>query len=62
MLGKDKAITLRRSPQFKESFLDVRKRLTIDRNIVTSVGYYGRFGNDVVWAECIIVHRAGRFF
>ena len=51
MVGKFKVITLCGSTRFKTEFLDAQKRLTLDGNIVISVGLFGHSGDDEVWAE-----------
>ena len=51
MVGKFKVITLCGSTRFKSEFLDAQKRLTLDGNIVISVGLFGHSGDDEVWAE-----------
>ncbi len=51
MVGKYKVITLCGSTRFKEQFLEAQKRLTLERNIVISVGLYGHSGDDEVWTE-----------
>ena len=51
MVGKFKVITLCGSTRFKTEFLDTQKRLTLDGNIVISVGLFGHSGDDEVWAE-----------
>ena len=50
MVGKYKVITLCGSTRFKEQFLEAQKRLTLDGNIVISVGLFGHSGDDEVWA------------
>ena len=40
MVGKYKVITLCGSTRFKEQFFEVQKRLTLEGNIVISVGGY----------------------
>ena len=50
MVGKYKVITLCGSTRFKEQFLEAQKRLTLEGNIVISVGLFGRSGDDEVWA------------
>ena len=50
MVGKYKVITLCGSSRFKEQFLEAQKRLTLDGNIVISVGLFGHSGDDEVWA------------
>lgn len=49
MVGKYKVITLCGSTRFKEQFLEAQKRLTLDGNIVISVGLFGHSGDEVVW-------------
>lgn len=51
MVGKFKVITLCGSTRFKTEFLDAQKRLTLDGNIVISVGLFGHSGDDEVWTE-----------
>ena len=51
MVGKYKVITLCGSTKFKEQFLEVQKRLTLEGNIVISVGLFGHSGDDEVWTE-----------
>lgn len=51
MVSKYKVITLCGSTRFKTEFLDAQKRLTLDGNIVISVGLFGHSGDDEVWAE-----------
>ena len=41
MIGNYKVITLCGSTRFKDEFLEVQKRLTLDGNIVISVGVFG---------------------
>ena len=43
MIGKYKIITLCGSTQFKDEFLREQKRLTLEGNIVLSVGFFGHF-------------------
>ncbi len=50
MVGKYKVITLCGSTRFKDAFLQTQKRLTLDGNIVISVGLFGHSGDDEVWA------------
>ena len=42
-------VTLCGSTRFKEQFLEVQKRLTLEGNIVISVGLFGHSGDDEVW-------------
>ena len=51
MNGKYKVITLCGSTRFKDAFLEAQKRLTLDGNIVISVGLFGHSGDDEVWTE-----------
>ena len=51
MQGKYKVITLCGSTKFKEQFLEVQKRLTLDGYIVISVGLFGHSGDNEVWSE-----------
>ena len=51
MVGKYKVITLCGSTKFKEQYLEARKRLTLEGNIVISVGLFGHRGDAEVWTE-----------
>ena len=51
MQGPYKVITLCGSTRFKEQFLEAQKRLTLEGNIVISVGLFGHSGDDEVWTE-----------
>ena len=51
MVGPYKVITLCGSTRFKEQFLEAQKRLTLEGNIVISVGLFGHCGDDEVWTE-----------
>lgn len=53
MVGKYKVITLCGSSKFKDEFLIEQKRLTLEGNIVISVGLFGHSGDDEVWTENI---------
>jgi hypothetical protein len=53
MIGGYKIITLCGSTRFKEFFLAEQKRLTLEGNIVISVGLFGHSGDDEVWSESI---------
>lgn len=46
---KFRVITLCGSTKFKDDFLEVQKRLTLEGNIVISVGLFGHSGDDEVW-------------
>ena len=48
MVGKYKVITLCGSTKFKEQDLEAQKRLTLEGNIVISVGLFGHSGDDEV--------------
>ena len=49
MVGKYKVITLCGSTRFKDAFVEAQKRLTLEGNIVISVGLFGHAGDDEVW-------------
>ena len=49
MTGSYKVITLCGSARFKDEFLKVQKELTLQGNIVISVGLFGHSGDDEVW-------------
>ena len=51
MVGKYKVITLCGSTRFKDEFLATQKRLTLEGNIVISVGLFGHSGDNEVWTE-----------
>lgn len=51
MVGKYKVVTLCGSTKFKEQYIETQKRLTLDGNIVISVGLFGHSGDDEVWTE-----------
>ena len=51
VVGKYKVITLCGSTRFKEAFMEQQKRLTLEGNIVISVGLFGHSGDDEVWNE-----------
>ena len=44
-------ITLCGSTKFKEEFLSVQKELTLQGNIIISVGLFGHSGDNEVWSE-----------
>ena len=44
-----KVITLCGSTRFKDEFMEAQKRLTLEGNIVTSVGLFGHSGDSEVW-------------
>lgn len=49
MVGKYKVITLCGSTRFKNEFMEAQKKLTLDGNIVISVGLFGHSGDTEVW-------------
>lgn len=51
MVGKYPVITLCGSTRFKEQFLEMQKRLTLQGNIVISVGLFGHSGDEEVLAD-----------
>ena len=51
MVGKFKVITLCGSTRFKDAFFETQKRLTLEGNIVISVGLFGHSGDNEVWTE-----------
>ena len=53
MVGKYKVITLCGSTRFRDAFMEAQKRLTLEGNIVISVGLFGHAGDDEVWTEGI---------
>lgn len=53
MVGKYKVITLCGSTKFKDEFLKEQKRLTLEGNVVISVGLFGHSGDDEVWNDNI---------
>ena len=46
-----KVITLCGSTRFKDQFIEAQKRLTLEGNIVISVGLFGHSGDKEVWTE-----------
>ena len=51
MVGNYKVITLCGSTRFQDAFMETQKRLTLEGNIVISVGLFGHSGDDEVWTE-----------
>ena len=49
MVGKYKVITLCGSTRFKDAFIEAQKQLTLEGNIVISVGLFGHSGDNEVW-------------
>ena len=54
MVGKYKVITLCGSTRFKSEFEKVQKRLTLEGNIVISVGLFSHSGDNEVWSDGMI--------
>ena len=48
-MAKYKVITLCGSTKFKDEFLRVQKELTLQGNVVISVGLFGHSGDNEVW-------------
>lgn len=53
MTGTYKVITLCGSTRFRDEFVAEQKRLTLEGNIVISVGLFGHSGDNEVWSENI---------
>ena len=51
MVGQYKVITLCGSTRFKDAFIKAQKRLTLEGNIVISVGLFGHSGDEEVWTK-----------
>ena len=51
MVGKFRVVTLCGSTRFKDAFMEAQKRLTLEGNIVISVGLFGHSGDNEVWTE-----------
>ena len=49
MVGDYNVITLCGSTRFKDEFIEAQKRLTLEGNIVISVGLFGHAGDAEVW-------------
>ncbi len=49
MVGRFPVITLCGSTRFKEQYLEAQKRLTLEGNIIISVGLFGHSGDDETW-------------
>ncbi len=49
MVGNYKVITLCGSTRFKDEFLREQKRLTLEGNIILTVGLFGHSGDNEVW-------------
>lgn len=51
MVANYKVITLCGSTKYKDEFIEAQKRLTLEGNIVISVGLFGHSGDTEVWTE-----------
>ena len=51
MVGKFPVVTLCGSTRFKDAFMEAQKRLTLEGNIVISVGLFGHSGDNEVWTD-----------
>ena len=51
MVGEYKVITLCGRTRFKEQFMEAQKRITLEGNIVISVGLFGYSGDVEAWAS-----------
>ena len=51
MVGRYKVITLCGSTRFKDEFIETQKRLSLQGNIVISVGLFGHSGDYEVWQD-----------
>jgi len=51
MQGRFKVITLCGSTRFRDEYIQAQKRLTLEGNIVISVGLFGHSGDEEVWTE-----------
>lgn len=51
MVGIFRVVTLCGSTRFKDAFMEAQKRLTLEGNIVISVGLFGHSGDNEVWTE-----------
>lgn len=49
MIGNYRVITLCGSTRFRDAFMEAQKRLTLEGNIVISVGLFGHSGDAEVW-------------
>ncbi len=49
MVGNYPVVTLCGSTRFKDQFMEEQKRLTLEGNIVISVGLFGHSGDQEVW-------------
>ena len=51
MVRNYKVVTLCGSTRFKDQFMEAQKRLTLEDNIVISVGLFGHSGDNEVWED-----------
>ena len=51
MVAKYKVLTLCGRTKFKDEYIRIQKELTLQGNIVISVGLFGHTGDDEVWTE-----------
>ena len=51
MVGKYKVVTLCGSTKFKDEFMQAQKKLTLEGNIVISVGLFGHAGDQEVFTD-----------
>lgn len=51
MIDKFRIITLCGSTKFRDDFIAEQKRLTLEGNIVISVGLFGHSGDNEVWTD-----------
>ncbi|HKK42708.1 MAG TPA: hypothetical protein VJ963_09885 [Bacteroidales bacterium] len=51
MIDKFKIVTLCGSTRFRDEFLAIQKKLTLEGYIVISVGLFGHSGDDEVWTD-----------
>jgi hypothetical protein len=51
MIDKFRIITLCGSTKFRDEFMAIQKKLTLEGYIVISVGLFGHSGDDEVWSE-----------
>lgn len=50
-MNEFKVITLCGSTRFKKQFIEMQKKLTLEGNIVISVGAFGHCGDNEVWTD-----------
>ena len=55
MVDRYPVITLCGSTRFKNEFYEAQKRLTLEGNIVISVGLFGHSGDSEVWDEMLAI-------